>query len=201
MVEVCKGITIEANHFSKLVLLAAPFFSKLFGEERAVELLQLLYEHDSNLFSFSHCLFAQDGDDILGLVVGYDWQTKQNEQLSTGYLMIKHLGLQFFKALPALLKLDAQVSRISREDYYIAFLAVYQQVQTRGVGTALMKRAEKDAVSCGAKFVCLDVETENENAVQFYQKRGYTIERTFSVNLTREVVLHFHRMKKRINWF
>ncbi|HUM44595.1 MAG TPA: hypothetical protein PKI14_16745, partial [Fervidobacterium sp.] len=66
MVEVCKGITIEANHFSKLVLLAAPFFSKLFGEERAVELLQLLYEHDSNLFSFSHCLFAQDGDDILG---------------------------------------------------------------------------------------------------------------------------------------
>jgi len=107
--------------FSELVLLAAPFFSKLFREERAVELLQYLYVHDNNLFSFSHCLFAQDGDDILGLVVGYDWQTKQGEQLSTGYLMIKHLGLQFFKALPALLKLDAQVSRISREDYYIAF--------------------------------------------------------------------------------
>jgi len=34
--------------------------------------------------------------------------------------------------------------RISREDYYIAFLAVYQQVQTRGVGTALMKRAEEE---------------------------------------------------------
>jgi len=140
-----------------------------------VELLQYLYVHDNNLFSFSHCLFAQDGDDILGLVVGYDWQTKQSEQLSTGYLMIKYLGLQFFKALPALLKLDAQVSRISREDYYIAFLVVYQQVQTRGVGTALMKRAEEDAVSCGAKFICLDVETENENAVRFYQKRGYRI--------------------------
>ncbi|HAR40977.1 MAG TPA: GNAT family N-acetyltransferase [Coprothermobacter sp.] len=192
-----KGTLKDKNHFSELVLLAAPFFSKLFGEERAVELLQLLYEHDNNLFSFSHCLFAQDGD-ILGLVMGYDWQTKQREQLGTGYLMIKHLGLQFFKVLPALLKLDAQVSRISREDYYIAFLAVYQQVQTRGVGTALMKRAEEDAVSCGAKFVCLDVETENENAVQFYEKRGYTIERTFSVNLTQEVVLHFHRMKKEV---
>lgn len=192
-----KGTLKDKNHFSELVLLAAPFFSKLFGEERAVELLQLLYEHDNNLFSFSHCLFAQDGD-ILGLVMGYDWQTKQREQLGTGYLMIKHLGLQFFKVLPALLKLDAQVSRISREDYYIAFLAVYQQVQTRGVGTALMKRAEEDAVSCGAKFVCLDVETENENAVRFYQKRGYTIERTFSVNLTQEVVLHFHRMKKEV---
>jgi len=195
-----KGTLKDKNHFSELVLLAAPFFSKLFGEERAVELLQRLYDHDNNLFSFSHCLFAQDGD-ILGLVMGYDWQTKQREQLGTGYLMIKHLGPQFLKVLPALLKLDAQVSRISREDYYIAFLAVYQQVQTRGVGTALMKRAEEDAVSCGAKFVCLDVETENENAVQFYQKRGYTIERTFSVNLTREVALHFHRMKKRINWF
>jgi len=67
----------------------------------------------------------------------------------------------------------------SREDYYIAFLAVYQQVQTRGVGTALMKRAEEDAVSCGAKFICLDVETENENAVRFYQKRGYRIEERF----------------------
>jgi len=62
-----------------------------------VELLQYLYVHDNNLFSFSHCLFAQDGDDILGLVVGYDWQTKQSEQLSTGYLMIKYLGLQFSK--------------------------------------------------------------------------------------------------------
>ena len=193
-----KGTLEDKNHFSELVLLAAPFFSKLFREKRAVELLQLLYEHDRNLFSFSHCLFAQDGDDILGLVVGYDWQTKQSEQLSTGYLMIKYLGLQFFKALPALLKLDAQVSRISREDYYIAFLAVYQQVQTRGVGTALMKRAEEDAVSCGAKFICLDVETENEKAISFYQKRGYETERTFSVNLTQEVVLHFHRMKKEL---
>ncbi|MGB4305323.1 MAG: GNAT family N-acetyltransferase, partial [Coprothermobacter proteolyticus] len=62
----------------------------------------------------------------------------------------------------------------------------------------LMKRAEEDAVSCGAKFICLDVETENENAVRFYQKRGYRIERTFSVNLTQEVVLHFHRMKKEL---
>ena len=193
-----KGTLEDKNHFSELVLLAAPFFSKLFREKRAVELLQLLYEHDRNLFSFSHCLFAQDGDGILGLVVGYDWQTKQSEQLSTGYLMIKYLGLQFFKALPALLKLDAQVSRISREDYYIAFLVVYQQVQTRGVGTALMKRAEEDAVSCGAKFICLDVETENEKAISFYQKRGYETERTFSVNLTRDVTLHFHRMRKRI---
>jgi len=151
---------------------------------------------DKNLFSFSHCLIAQN-EDVLGLVVGYDWQAKQSEQLSTGYLMIKHLGLQFFKALPALLKLDAQVSRISREDYYIAFLAVYQQVQTRGVGTALMKRAEEDAVSCGAKFICLDVETETKCS-SFYQKRGYRIERTFSVNLTQEVVLHFHRMKKEL---
>jgi len=107
-----KGTLEDKNHVSELVLLAAPFFSKLFGEKRAVELLQYLYVHDNNLFSFSHCLFAQDGDDILGLVVGYDWQTKQSEQLGTGYLMIKHLGLQFLKALPALLKLDAQVSRI-----------------------------------------------------------------------------------------
>mgnify|MGYP001361979330 CR=1 FL=1 len=195
--EVRKGTLKDNNHFSELVLLAAPFFSEVFGKRGAVELLQYLYVHDKNLFSFSHCMFAQEGD-ILGLVVGYDWQTKRSEQLITGYLMVKHLGLQFFKVLPALLKLDTQVSRISSEDYYIAFLAVYQQVQTRGVGTALMKRAEEDAVSCGAKFICLDVETENENAVRFYQKRGYRIERTFSVNLTQEVVLHFHRMKKEL---
>ena len=195
--QVRRGTPKDKNHFSELVLLAAPFFSKLFGEEDAMGLLWYLYVRDKNLFSFSHSLIAQN-EDVLGLVVGYDWQAKHSEQLSTGYLMIKHLGLQFFKALPALLKLDAQVSRISREDYYIAFLAVYQQVQTRGVGTALMKRAEEDAVSCGAKFICLDVETENENAVRFYQKRGYRIERTFSVNLTQEVVLHFHRMKKEL---
>jgi len=195
--EVRKGTLKENNHFSELLLLAAPFFSEVFGKRGAVELLQYLYVHDKNLFSFSHCMFAQEGD-ILGLVVGYDWQTKQSEQLSTGYLMIKHLGLQFFRVLPALLKLDAQVSRISRSEYYVAFIAVYPALQSQGVGTVLMNCAEKDAFLHGAKFVCLDVETENENAVQFYQKRGYRIERTFSVNLAQGLTLHFHRMKKRI---
>jgi len=195
--DVRKGTPKDNNHFSELVLLAAPFFSEVFGENGAVKPLQYLYVHDKNLFSFSHCMFAQEGD-ILGLVVGYDWQTKQSEQLSTGYLMIKHLGLRFFKVLPALLKLDAQVSRISRSEYYIAFLAVYPTVQSRGVGTVLINYAEQEASLCGADFVCLDVETENENAVQFYQKRGYRIERTFSVNLAQGLNLHFHRMKKEI---
>jgi len=193
--EVRKGTPKDNNHFSELVLLAAPFFSKVFGDSGAVELLQYLYVHDKNLFSFSHCMFAQDGDP-LGLVVGYDWQTKQSEQLGTGYLMIKHLGLQFFKVLPALLKLDAKVSRISRREYYVAFLAVYPTMQSQGVGTALMNCAEEDAFLHGAEFVCLDVETENEKAISFYRKRGYRVERTFSVNLAQEVTLHFHRMKK-----
>ena len=195
--QVRRGTPKDKNHFSELVLLAAPFFSKLFGEEDAMGLLGYLYVRDKNLFSFSHCLIAQN-EDVLGLVVGYDWQAKQSEQLSTGYLMIKHLGLHFFKVLPALLKLDAKVSRISRNEYYVAFLAVYPTVQSRGVGTVLISCAEQEASLCGADFVCLDVETENEKAISFYQKRGYETERTFSVNLTQEVVLHFHRMKKEL---
>lgn len=59
--EVRKGTPKDNNHFSELVLLAAPFFSEVFGKGGAVELLQYLYVHHRNLFSFSHCMFAQDG--------------------------------------------------------------------------------------------------------------------------------------------
>jgi len=45
----------------------------------------------------------------------------------------------------------------------------------RGVGTALMRIAEKAARESGARMIVLETQTCNENAVAFYKKNGFSI--------------------------
>ncbi|WP_018963691.1 GNAT family N-acetyltransferase [Coprothermobacter platensis] len=195
--ELQKGIKAGKEDFSNLVLLAAPFFCNLFGENNVRDLMQYLYCQNNNLFSYSHTCFVED-ESILGMVVGYSYMEKQREQLHTGYLMLKMLKLRFFNILPALLRLDSVVSRITKDEYYIAFLSVYPIMQGRGIASMLMNYIENEALKQGAYFMCLDVEAENERAIRIYLHYGYEIQRTYDINLMSNITLHFHRMRKQI---
>lgn len=187
----------DAKRFSDLVLLAAPFFSELFGEDEARALLQYLYRCNSNLFGYSHSWFAEE-ENTLGMIYGYDYRTKMDEQVKTGYLMLRGLGFSFFRVIPPLLKLDAQVSRIEKGQFYIAFLAVYHDFQGHGIGSVLLDFADKRALSLGDTSVCLDVEEENTKAFRVYEHKGFKSERSYSIRLNSHLELHFIRMKKEL---
>lgn len=60
---------------------------------------------------------------------------------------------------------------------WIFDLSVKEGASRRGVGHALVQKAEEFAVEKGMKYIGLGVTTSNERAIHFYEKLGYQEER------------------------
>jgi ribosomal-protein-alanine N-acetyltransferase len=57
----------------------------------------------------------------------------------------------------------------------IITIDVLPQAQHRGVGSLLMDSAEAELKKAGCGFVSLEVAVDNEQALSFYKKRGYSV--------------------------
>ena len=55
----------------------------------------------------------------------------------------------------------------------ITELIVSNKVRSNGVGSALMKKMEEYFKSLGCEYILVDVFGYNENAINFYGKKGY----------------------------
>lgn len=197
MIKIRKATIDDANDFSKLTIISAPYFSILFGK-RIRKILCDLFKHHSNLFSFKHIYFAEFNGKKAGMILAYDWQTKKRENLMTGFLLFKKMGFSILIKLLSLLKLNDTVGRLYDGEYYISNIAIYPKYRGKGAGKRLMLKAEKEAKIIGAKKIVLDVEKENLNAIKFYEKLGYKIIKDFSIHLQKNKILHFNRMTKYI---
>ncbi|MCC7552543.1 GNAT family N-acetyltransferase [Candidatus Micrarchaeota archaeon] len=60
-----------------------------------------------------------------------------------------------------------------RRRLYISSVIIDKREQGKGYGKALMKDIEKKAKEQGFDEITLDVSTENERAVKFYEKLGF----------------------------
>lgn len=192
-----KALPGDAEDFISLIILSAPlFFKKLYGN-RFKSILQYLFSHQCNLFSFQHVYFAESGGKNAGMILEYDWRSKKQEDLRTGLLMLKYMELNFIKRLPLFLKARDVIGRVNREEHYISNVAVYPEYRGMGIGTDLIAEVEMKARINGAKKIALDVEAENLKAVNLYKKLGYTIAKKSSIRLHGEL-FSFYRMCKKL---
>ncbi|WP_148882258.1 GNAT family N-acetyltransferase [Thermococcus aciditolerans] len=190
-----EGKKTEAEHFARLMEISAPeYFPALLGPKFS-ELFKRLFLEKENLFSHEHVVFAIYGGQIAGMILSYDWKTRGREEKRTGWLMMKSLGFDFLRKLPAFISSTSGSRRLEREDYYISNVAVYQEFQGRDIGKTLMLEAERLARELNAKRIALDVEVDNERAIAIYKKLGYSVEREHSVELEGKTYM-FYRMVK-----
>ena len=70
--------------------------------------------------------------------------------------------------------LSVEVHREPKAYIYYDDFCVSEKFRGRGVGTALMRRAEEYAQSIGVSAVILHVEESNLRARKFYESRGFT---------------------------
>lgn len=56
---------------------------------------------------------------------------------------------------------------------WVTGLAVHPHAQGRGIATALLNWSKNEAYLLGKSAVCLDVETDNQNALNVYKKAGF----------------------------
>lgn len=62
----------------------------------------------------------------------------------------------------------------------IAYLAVAQKAQGKGLGNILLQYAENYAKKKGLSHIFLDVRKDNDSALHIYKKRGFEIVRTYT---------------------
>ncbi|HOP06401.1 MAG TPA: GNAT family N-acetyltransferase/peptidase C39 family protein [candidate division Zixibacteria bacterium] len=56
-------------------------------------------------------------------------------------------------------------------------IAIDPTIQSRGLGSKLLKACEREAVLRGCDRISLEVREDNTTGIRFYEKHGYTIER------------------------
>jgi ribosomal protein S18 acetylase RimI-like enzyme len=140
---------------------------------------------------------VESGGRKTGMILGYDWRTKRQEDLRTGLLMLKYMELSFFQRIPLFLRARDATGWVDKDEYYISNVAVYPKYRGMEIGTALIAKVETEAEKSELKKVVLDVEMENLMAVKLYKKLGYAIIRESSVNLNGEL-FYFYRMCKNL---
>jgi ribosomal protein S18 acetylase RimI-like enzyme len=64
---------------------------------------------------------------------------------------------------------------------WIYRVAVDQSVQRRGIGTALVRRAEEELIARGVPKINLQIRTSNHAVVAFYERLGYVVEQRVSM--------------------
>ena len=91
-----------------------------------------------------------------------------------GMLQPDPYDLPDFSKLPPYVRPLIELEALAPGSYYVNVLGVYEQHQGRGVGRALMKKAEALAAEHGAGQLSLIVASENHNAKRLYEYLGYT---------------------------
>lgn len=197
MIAIRKAIPDDGKDFSELMLMSAPYFTILFGDNIKT-VLQGLFRYRSNLFSFEHVCFAQVDGEKTGMILGYDWQVKKRENLKTGLLLFKYMGVRILCKFLSLMKFNTTVGKVCDGEYYVSNIAIYTPFRGRGVGKILIHNAEQEAKMVDAERIVLDVEKENISAISFYKGLGYKIIKEFSRSLQGNKILHFYRMIKQL---
>ena len=64
---------------------------------------------------------------------------------------------------------------------WIYSMAVTPEYRTKGLGSRLLKHAEKELKKRGAPKINLQVMPDNEGVVKFYEKNGYNVEPRISM--------------------
>ena len=195
MIIIIKATQEDRFDFSELTLLSAPYFSILFGDKIKIA-LQDMFCYKNNLFSYEHTNIIKINGETAGMVLSYAWQEKRRENLKTGFLLIKKLGIGLLRKSLILKNFSTTVGRLCKGEYYLSNIAIYPRFRGKGLGKELIEECEKRARIMGVERIILDVENDNLAALSFYKNLGFSIISEFSIFLQMGKTLFFNRMAK-----
>jgi len=194
-----KAQSADAADFAELVFMSAPeLFPAIWGDG-AKDILQYLFLRPRNLFSFEHTVVAESDGARAGMLLGYDWKVKKQENIRTGLLLMKRMRFGFLFRLPTMLKTERVFGGIRDGEYYVSNLAVFPAYRRTGAGTRLLLEAEEEAKRSGVVRMIIDVDADNSGGLSLYQRTGYSVAREASLSLRGGKYAHrIYRMCKEL---
>ncbi|MBP7055388.1 MAG: GNAT family N-acetyltransferase [Candidatus Omnitrophica bacterium] len=167
----------DAADFSRLVMYTAPeYYNILFGPD-PLPILQDLFRHPNNLFSYQHTYFMECDGEVAGMTLFYDHSAKERGLIPFLILLAKNLKWHTIKKLFFLIKMAPVFARIKKTDMYSSNSALYPKFRARGLGAKLFSISENQARVRGLKRVVVNVKNVNTPAISLRRKLGFEIER------------------------
>jgi ribosomal protein S18 acetylase RimI-like enzyme len=164
------------------------------------EILAGLFSLKGNRFSWDIADVAKWNDEPVGIMLSFPGWEITRRNVTTGVGLFQLCGLM------DLLRLSVRATSIAsgvetyRDEYYLSNLAVFPDLQRRGLGTSLLTHAEGKAHKAGLKKCSLIVDTENPAARRLYERCGYRVVFTKTYPGPAENAhAGYHRMLKELN--
>lgn len=193
----------DADALAQLVYATGPYvFDYLYAREP--ELLRFLAHqlaHERGVFGLRHATAAYDGDRLVGVELGFDRASRDDDFPETGRLLREILRPEQFRHLVAASRqLERLFPPLVDGVYYVQNLSVVPDVRGHRVGEILLANAFERAARAGYGSVQLDVSMTNR-ARRFYDRQGMELlEEIRDADLERESgIPGQHRMIKRLH--
>lgn len=163
-----------------------------------VRVLEALFSERGHFLSHQYSILAESEGTVVGIAqqIPEAELSKATIQLARALLHCFGWGAAFrlaWRGFPLAFEGDAEAG-----EYYVSTLAVAPAYRNRGIGRVLLEDAARRARDLNI-FVCsLSVMLNNANALRFYQREGYRVDREVISKLHAPGVQYsgFHRMIK-----
>lgn len=163
------------------------------------QILAGLFLRDDNRFSWRRAEIAEWDRTPVGMLISFPGNQFARLEYAIGIGLLRLCGLKDVLRLSLRALSIADGIETLRDEYYLANMGVLPPFQGRGIGSALLKRAEDRARAAGLGKCSLIVDLENPGACKLYERNGYRI--VFSKQYpgpAEDAHAGYHRMVKTI---
>ncbi|HMK54061.1 MAG TPA: GNAT family N-acetyltransferase [Methanobacteriaceae archaeon] len=150
-------------------------FNFFYGNKAtAAKYLEKLVRVGGNNLGYEHINVATNDDEVMGILL-YSWGEGHHK---LGELKVLFRNLDFLDAVRFLiidLKDNLILSHLQKGDFYLAGVAVDEEVRGKGIGGLILEEAIKMARERECKRVVLDVALDNPGAKRLYERIGFEV--------------------------
>ncbi|MEH7238552.1 GNAT family N-acetyltransferase [Bacillus sp. JJ1562] len=141
-------------------------------KENIRETLAHFFREENNRLSFQNIIVADILGEVAGIIITYPGEDASRlDEPILKRLRKKRRDDEIF--------LDKEADE---GDYYVDTICVDDRFRGYGIGTMLLKEAEKTALQKGYPKVSLNVAKDNPNAKKLYTRMGYKEEKVIQIN-------------------
>lgn len=143
------------------------------SRELELKALRHWFLKTGNRFSREFCTLAEVEGETAGLLLTLrgDRLEHLERTLAEGILKVYN-PLQMLRMLWRLMVLG-RTEEANKDEFLVSHVAVAPDYRRRGIATALLQRAEKEAKDEGFTKLVLEVEIGNINAIHVYERFGF----------------------------
>lgn len=172
----------------------------LFGQAKGHPTYQVmlnLFQKKGNRLSYEFCRVAEVNGRFAGLLLAFPGRRLRGLELATGWQLIRIIGIAETLRLARSMSIYGLLVEALPDEFYVSNLAVFEEDQGKGIGTALLEYADSAAREAGLGKNSLIVTFDNP-AKQLYERYGYQLDQSYIIN--HPILAHgsggFHRMVK-----